>query len=867
MKRPIRGPIVAGIAAALLVAGSGAVPATARSVQTGAGAAGTCNAAPAPWMDRWKSADERAGLLLAQMSLDDKMLMLHAVSTSTQARQVGPVPALCIPALLLNNGSAGVSSGGVVQYPATALPAPIDAAAAWDPNMAARYGTVEGRDTLDQGRNLLEGPDVNIARVPLNGRTFEAYGEDPYLAGQTAVGNIDGIQSQGVIAEVKHLAANNQETNRTTINELIDERTLHEIYLPAFQDAVVNGHAGSVMCAKNQVNGHYSCESTDLLSTDLRQAWGFKGFVTSDFTSCHNTLNCVAAGMNIELPSATYYGDALAADVSAGTVSMSAVDGLVYPVLRTMFQFGIFERAATSRPIDAAAEGRVARAASEAGTVLLKNEGGLLPLSTRTTHSIAVIGPGAATAVTGGAGSPDVAPLYTVSPLSVIAARAGSAVTVNYAEGMPPVNLGQQPAIPSSALTPVGGAAGVHGLTAQYFATSDLSGSPVVTRIEPWIDTDYHAIAPVAGLPANNWSVRWTGTLTAPTTGDYTLSLNSHGNAVLYVDGQKVVTDGGSFPASTASATVHLVAGEAHSIQVDYKGTSTIELSWGMPAGAPNAEIEQAVAAAKASDVAVVFVGDKEAEGVDRSTLSLPGYQDQLVQAVAAANPNTVVVLNTGGPVTMPWLDSVAGVYEAWYPGEEDGNAIAALLFGDADPGGRLPITFPKSLADTPANTPAQYPGVNGVATYSEGVFVGYRHYDASDLSPLFPFGYGLSYTSFRFSRLTVPARARMSGGQVTVGVDVTNTGRRAGTEVVQLYVGHPADSAVPEPPNQLEGFQKVELQPGQTKHVELKLDAQSFAYWNTATNGWTVQPGTYSVSVGSSSRDLPLVAHVKIGG
>jgi beta-glucosidase len=867
MKHRTRGPIAAGIAALALAAGFGADPAAAHAGPPAPTPTPTCNGAPAPWLDKHRSPDERASLLLAQMTLDDKMLMLHAISDGTHARQVGPVPSLCVPALLLNNGSAGVSSGGVVQYPATALPAPIDAAAAWDPRMAARYGVVEGSDTLDQGRNLLEGPDVNIARVPLNGRTFEAYGEDPYLAGQTAVGDIDGIQSRGVIAEVKHLAANNQETNRTTVNELIDERTLHEIYLPAFQDAVQNGHAGSVMCAKNQVNSHYACESTDLLQTDLRQAWGFQGFVTSDFTSCHNTLNCVAAGMNIELPSATYYGDALAADVASGQVPTSTVDGLVSPVLRTMFAFGLFDRPQTTQPIDAAAEGRTARAASEAGTVLLKNSDSLLPLSTRGTRSIAVIGPGAGTAVTGGAGSPDVAPLYTVSPLDAITKRAGDKVQVNYAEGMPPVNLGQQPAIPSSALTPVGAAAGVHGLTAQYFPTADLTGTPAVTRVEPWIDTDYHAVAPVAGLPANTWSVRWTGTLTAPTTGDYTFSLNSHGGSTLYLDGVKQVTDSGAFPASTASVTVHLAAGEAHALQVDYKGTSTIELSWGMPAGAPNAEIDQAVAAAKASDVAVVFVGDKEAEGVDRTTLSLPGYQDELIEAVAAANPRTVVVLDTGAPVTMPWLDSVAGVYEAWYPGEEDGDAIAALLFGDADPGGRLPITFPKSLADTPADTPAQYPGVNGVAAYSEGVFVGYRHYDASGIAPLFPFGYGLSYTSFRLSRFSAPSRAKGPDDTVTVGVDVTNTGRRSGSEVVQLYVGHPADSAVPEPPNQLAGFQKVQLAPGQTKHVTLTLSAQSFAYWNTTTNAWTVQPGTYTVSVGTSSRDLPLVAHVKIGG
>jgi beta-glucosidase len=355
--------------------------------------------------------------------------------------------------------------------------------------------------------------------------------------------------------------------------------------------------------------------------------------------------------------------------------------------------------------------------------------------------------------------------------------------------------------------------------------------------------------------------VRWTGTITAPVTGAYTFKLTSHGSAALYLDGAEVASGKGSFPSSTATATVDLVAGQPHSIRVDYQGTSTIELGWTAPDGAQDPQIAQAVAAAKSSDVAVVFVGEKESEGVDRTGLGLPGYQDQLVEAVAAANPRTVVVLNTGGPVLMPWLGRVAGVLEAWYPGEEDGNAIAAVLFGDSDPSGRLPITFPRSLADTPANTPAQYPGVGGVATYSEGVFVGYRHYDEAGIDPLFPFGYGLSYTTFKLSRL------RVEGDGRSVGVDVTNTGRRAGSEVVQLYIGHPVDSPVPEPPNQLEGFAKVQLAPGQTKHVTLKLTPQSFAYWNTTANTWTVQPGTYTVRVGASSRDLPLTAHIKIGG
>jgi beta-glucosidase len=611
------------------------------------------------------------------------------------------------------------------------------------------------------------------------------------------------------------------------------------------------------MCAKNLVNGVHACQSAELLARTLKGSWGFRGFVISDFSSCHSTLECAGNGLDIELPSATYYGDALTQAVQSGQVSVATVDEHMHRILATMIRFGLFERPRTIGPTDAAAHGAVARQVAEQATVLLKNSGGQLPLDAGRLRSLALIGPGAATAVTGGGGSPDVAPLYTVSPLAAITRRAGHSTRVTYAEGMPPVNLGPQPAVPGFALG---------GLTASYYPNSNWSGTPALTRAEPWIDTDYHSVAPVTGLPATGWSVRWSGSLTAPVTGDYTLNLTSHGTATLYVDGSQLARGSGSFPASTASATVHLVAGEAHQVRVDYAGASTIELGWTAPPGANEPDIAEAVRAARSAAVAVVFVGEQEAEGIDRVGLQLPGYQDQLVSAVAAANPHTIVVLNTGGPVLMPWLSQVAGVLEAWYPGEEDGNAIAATLFGDADPAGRLPITFPKSLADTPASTPAQYPGVNGVAAYSEGVFVGYRHYDAAGIQPLFPFGYGLSYTDFRLDHLRYSADRGGKRG-VTVRVDLTNTGRRTGSQIVQLYAGNPSSAAVPEPPHQLAGFAKVTLRPGETRQVVIHMTARAFAHWDTTTGGWVVPDGIYRVYAGTSSADLPMSAAIRLTG
>jgi beta-glucosidase len=807
---------------------------------------GPAQAAPSDcsaWMNPRLPASTRADRVVAQMTLDEKVGMMHAISDSTHDREVPPVERLCVPALLLNNGPAGVGSSGPVQAQSTALPAPLGLAASFDPAMARAYGVVEGRETRDTGRNLMEGPDINIARTPLNGRTFEAYGEDPYLAGRIAVGNIDGIQSQGVIADAKHYLANNQETNRTTIDEHIDERTLHEIYLPAFERSA--RRSGSIMCAKNKVNGAYSCEHPDLLQGVLKNDWGYRGFVVSDFNSCHDTVRCALNGLDLELPSGTWYGDKLKAAVAAGQVPMATVDEHVHRILTTMFRFGLFDRPQTTRPIDARRDGAVSRAAAEAGTVLLKNAGGVLPL--RNDRSVALIGPGAGTAVATGGGSSGVAPIYKVSPLEAFTKRG---VKVEYAEGMPPVDLGPQPALPSYAMTAENGA---HGWTARYYDNTTWTGDPKLTRVDPWIDTDPSGGIPAPGLPPNGWSVRWTGTFTAPVDGDYTFNLTNHAHATLYLDGTSVLDNTGGFPGVTKSVTVHLTAGQPHPIRVDWAkptGQAMIELSWAPPANTPDVQIAEAVQAAKKAAVAVVFVANKDTEAIDRPTLALPGYQDKLVEAVAAANPRTVVVLDTGGPVLMPWAGKVAGVVQAWYPGEEDGNAAADVLLGDADPSGRLPITFPKSLADTPANTPEQYPGVDGVATYSEGLRVGYRHYDAKNIEPLFPFGHGLSYTTFAYRHLTV----RGHGADVTVGADITNTGHRTGSEVPQLYVGAPG-----EPPAQLKGFTKIRLRPGQTRHVTFQLNSRSFASWDVTSHAWTVTGGTYHLMLGAGSRDVRL--------
>jgi beta-glucosidase len=656
--------------------------------------------------------EERAAALVAQMTLDEKISQAHTTERGAGgiARLVPGIPRLGIPDLRISNGPAGVGTGSVPTQPsATALPAPVALAATFDIALAHRYGLVEGTETLNVGHNLLEAPDVNIVRVPQNGRAFENYGEDPYLAAEMAVANIRGIQRPGLMAEVKHYAANDQETNRRTINEEIDDRTLHEIHLPAFEAAVKRGGVATVMCAYPAINGRFGCENGYLLTDVLRGQWGFDGFVQSDASATHTAVGSVAAGQDLELRDNGPYDEELKQAVLDGTVSMRALDTMIARRLATEIRFGLFDHPATTTPIDATAGGAVARTVAEQGTVLLKNARDLLPLDPGGLHSVAVVGPYAQQVHPGGGGSSHVIPLYTVNPVEGIQRRLGSGVTVTGVDGTDPA---------------------------------------------------------------------------------------------------------------------------------------------------------QAAQVAAGADVAVVIVGDVEREGADRPNLALTGIQDQLVQAVAAANPRTVVVLNTGAPVLMPWVDAVPAILEAWYPGEEDGNALASVLFGDVNPAGKLPVTFPRSEQQTPVSSPERWPGVNGVAHYSEGLQVGYRWYDAQGENPLFPFGFGLSYTRFAFRHLSVsPCPDR--NGNVTVGVDVTNTGRRTGSDVVQVYVGAPA--AAGEPPRQLGGFQKVTLRPGQTRHVSFKLNARAFSVWNSAAQAWMVVNGQFRIEVGDSSRDLPLAGRVTI--
>jgi beta-glucosidase len=706
----------------------------------------TATAATCPWMNPGQSPAERTSELLGAMSLADKIQMVTGTgefnptaANPEAASTIAANPSLCIPALVLNDAGNGV---GDQQQLTTAFPDSIALASSWDPGLAQKYGSVLGQEAFAKGVNVLLGPGVDIARNPLNGRNFEYMGEDPYLAGQSAAAVIKGIQSQHVIATVKHYALNDQETDRTTDSSDASERTMQEIDLPAF-DAAVKAGVGAVMCSYNRINSVYACQNPYTLHDVMDGQFGFSGFVMSDWGANHSTVASADAGLDMEMPGGLgtdpeYYGPTLETAVEDGQVSMSTLNDMVSRILYTMFRIGVFDHLpaegaqAAATPATNANSIAMATKVAEEGTVLLKNVSGVLPL-TGSGKTIAVIGPAAnqagATLAEQGYGSGHV-PEFSyqpgvVSPLQAITTRAAQA-----------------------------------------------------------------------------------------------------GDVVTYADGDAT---------------------------------------------------EDAVAAAKTADVAVVFINDVEIEGADRPSLDAqsgtcsfldfasstsctysPLDQNALVSAVAAANPHTIVVIQSGDPVAMPWVDQVQGILENWYPGQVDGHAIAPILFGDVDPSGRLPVTFPVSVSQDPLQTTAQYPGVMEAgdtvgphSIYSEGLLVGYRWYDAKDITPLFPFGYGLSYTTFRYSEIAVTRTS--SGASVTFAV--TNTGDRAGADVPQVYIGDPP--AVGEPPKQLKCFQLVYLSPGQSKKVTIPLDSMSFAYWDTQKGEWMLSAGTYQVMVGSSSSDI----------
>ena len=794
--------------------------------------------------------EARVNDLFGRMTQDEKLGFLTGTGFTTQ-----PLPRLGVPAMSMADAEQGVRGGqDSTQGPATQFPSGVTMASSWDPVLVGRIGGAIGEEALNKGTGVqvLLGPAVNIQRSPLGGRNSEYFGEDPFLAGRLAVGYIRGMQSTGCAACVKHFAANNEEVDRNTVNVTVDERTLREIYLPAFESAATEGHAWSVMASYNRVGGYYATADKYLLSGILKDDWGWDGLVMSDWGAVHETAGVIAAGNDLEMPGGAYLTqDKVARALRSGRITQAEIDDSVKRILRTIIRVGLLDgpRTIDHSSINSPAHQKLAYDAACGGMVLLKNKNSILPLDAAKIKSIAVIGPGAKGMQFGSQGSPSVQPFYSIEPLDGIKTRVGSGVTVNYAAGL---RVGIP--VPASALNPL--VETENGLRGEYFTNRNLGGQPALTRVDPALQFDWSQDSPDLRLPRTEFSVRWTGTLTAQAAGHYALSLSGDDGYRLFLDGKQVIDHWFEGGVSTQTVDADFTANSRHSLRIEYfqaTGPASLRLDWILPGHSTFAD---ATDAAKNSDVAVVVVttAGMEGEGQDRASMALPGDQDALIKAVAAANPKTIIVLNNGTPVLMPWLAQVPGLVEAWFPGDEGGHALASVLFGDVNPSGKLPTTLGARREDYPDF--GHFPGVGGQVTYAEGIYVGYRHFDKARIAPLFPFGYGLSYTSFRYGPLRLSSPTLSPSGAVTVSVPVTNTGKREGAEVVELYVHDPSPK-VDKALRELKGFGKVALLPGQTKTVTLTLRPRDLAYCDVPGQQWKADAGVYDIQVGASSRDI----------
>jgi beta-glucosidase len=799
--------------------------------------------------------EARVDSMLKQLNLEEKIDLLGGVDSF----YIRAIPRIGLPRLKMADGPLGVRNYG----PSTAFGG-IGLAATWDPTLAQRIGAVIGQDARARGVHFMLGPGVNIYRAPLCGRNFEYFGEDPFLSSRTAVAYIEGMQSQGVSATVKHFIGNNQEYDRHNMDSIIDERTMREIYLPVFEAAVKEAHVGAVMDSYNLTNGQHMTQNGYLNTEVAKKDWGFTGIMMSDWDSTYDAVAAANGGLDLEMPSGKSMNRAtLLPAVKAGKVSEATIDDKVRRILRTAINFGWLDRDQTDLSISKLnPEGhQVTLEAARAGMVLLKNDGNLLPLEKGKIHSIAVIGPDAYPAVPGGGGSAEAKPFTPISYLEGVANYLGSGAKVYYERGLPAFD---EIAKHTEFTTEATG--GQPGLKAEFFTNATLSGAPAVTRTDKHVNYE-----PARGSDgaASDMSIRWSGYFSPPAPGDYLVFVQGpgeNGGYRLYVDKKLIFDNWKDWYAFVGEVSLNFTPGP-HQIELDYYahsgwGKTPVNLGIARPDTLVTPEAKAVASRVDAVVLAVGFDPSTEGESGDR-TFRLPPGQDELISQITAANKNTIVVVTSGGGVDMTsWVDHVPALFEAWYPGQEGGTALAQLLFGEFDPSGRLPISMERRWQDNAVHD-SYYPkdGEKKVE-YTEGIFVGYRHFDKSGIKPLFPFGYGLSYTTFAYKNLAVSPAA--SSENATVAFDVTNTGTRAGAEVAQVYVGD-RHANVPRPVKELKGFARVELNPGETKHVEVTLNRRAFSYYDVKGHQWTVAPGDFDIYVARSAAEIELTGKLAL--
>ena len=814
---------------------------------------------------------KQAQELLAVMTLDEKVSLLSGRgSYDTQN-----IDRLNLPSLQLWDGPNGVRSNN--NEPATAFPVGICMGSTWNPALIEKLGKALGKECRAFGVEVLLGPTMNIIRTPLNGRNFETFSEDPFFSGVMGTAYVKGLQSENVGASVKHFIANNQETNRQSVSAEISERTLREIYLPAYRRVIKEAQPFTIMAAYNQINGGHATENNYIMNSILRKEYGFTGVLLSDWGGVKSTIQSLNASLDLEMPGpGNYYEKPLRKALKKGTVTVDVIDQaalrMIQLILKTtnkklnlndsLYQFSdVMEINKT-----------IARKVAEESVVLLKNENKLLPINTEKVRSIAIIGPNANRSINQGGGSARVTAAYSVTPLQGITALARkNNIEVNYHKGVE-----NHPAVPlmEAASLRLNSRSEETGLQGEYYQSYNFTGAPFKTERDEELRIFGIIDEGIFG------SVLWTGDFIAKKSGEYRFSANPGlGKAKIFIDGKKVVLNekgkpafGGLLPAPKIGNI--LLSSGRHSIKVEYSAKPNFFLSLilkiVMPGVAdllkkfrfleigcrlPEPEISLAIDLARNADMAIIVVGSSdnyESEGEDRPSMKLTGKQDELIESILKVNQNTIVIMNTGSPIEMPWVNQSPAILQVWLPGQEGGNAIANVIFGNVNPSGKLPVTFPKTLEDNPSH--GYYPGDKKVL-YDEGIYVGYRHYDTKNVDPLFPFGHGLSYTKFDYGSIAGPSNIT-SGEKINLSITVKNSGQRKGQEVVQCYI-RDLESSIDRPYQELKAFQKITLEASESKPIDILLDETALSFFDPGSNDWITEPGQFEILIGSSSRDI----------
>lgn len=810
-----------------------------------------------------KSMEERLNNIISLLSIEEKADFL----TGVDMWHFKGNERLGIPSIQVTDCGHGVTvilnKNGIETGSATCFPTAVGQAATWDPDLIREVGAALGRETRATGSAMLLAPMVNIKRTPLNGRNYEVFSEDPLLSGELAASFVQGVQSEQIGAVIKAFTANNQQANQENLVALMDERTLQEIYLPSFKIAIDKADPWGLMTAYNGLNDSHTSENKHLLCQILKNDWAYKGFVVSDWRGVKST-EAIISGLDIEMPGPGKFltKENVLKAIENESLTVNELDNKVKRILRAYIKTGLLDDKIPifNSELNSERHKLLARKVAEEGIVLLKNKNNTLPIK-KTVKKIAVIGPNANEARLGGGGSASVTPFYSVSPLEGLKNFKGEEIEITYHEGCG-LN-GNLSIVENKYLINSENGQTKSGLKAEYFSNRDLKGVPDLVSTDPGINFSWGWMKPRPEINTGNYSVRWTGQLLPPKEGNYNIGISGASCGFrLYLDGELLIDEWemgtkdnfeAALSAKNRSVGLSLKKDIPVDIKVEFRKNSNrnfIRFEWEIPG---NNSLEQAIKAAEESDVAIIFAGLSnffEGGANDRKDIHLPGDQNELIARIAKVNASTVVVLINGAPVSMPWVNEVNAIIEAYYPGQEGGNAIANVLFGKVNPSGKLPETFPLKLSDNPAYE--YYPGNNDKVNYTEGIFVGYRHYDSRNIEPLFPFGHGLSYTTFEYSNLEV----KKSASSTVASFEIKNSGNMDGMEVAQLYI-RDVEASEFRPLKELKDFKKIFLKAGEKKEISFEITDDDLSFFSSKLNKWIAESGEFEILIGSSSRDI----------